>query len=396
MKALYVIFFVPLTLILVTSCTVQSEDTWNNDSTITEQTSMDSTQNISVFVDSKEQKWFVSLDNWTKVDINKLKESPDIITTVDWEDDCVSSIVNYEESIQDWVILKPQTLDVTLDLTKIGQWDDLAKLTQSRIETLKTLVDGELYEWVKMNPGDSMILRFIWTIDYWINWKNLPLNDKISIKLSEKVGKSVKISNIECVKNKRKKLIYLKINSENISIDNWDDIVKKNKNYNIKNEVNSTQKFEVADTDSLINIVTKEFDMRSENDKYAKWSYILEFLDQSDILDSKVWNVNTFIFTDANFQLHPNFLKNYANPYNIKLDEVWDFSPDVYNAHPQSFSSFYRYLATDPYITSIKQKCAKNNSLYLIGTKSWTNKYFNNILEIFYTKLLPNCKIIFN
>jgi len=89
-------------------------------------------------------------------------------------------------------------------------------------------------------------------------------------------------------------------------------------------------------------------------------------LDQSDVLNTDLKDVTTFMFTDANFQLHPNFMKNYANPYKVKLEELWDFTPDTYNARPQAFSSFYRHLANDPYVTSIKEKCKTNKDLYLI------------------------------
>ncbi|EKE28906.1 MAG: hypothetical protein ACD_2C00266G0012 [uncultured bacterium (gcode 4)] len=400
MRALYAIFFISISSFMFASCSVQSGDDAGKSDSANEDVSLPEAQSISVFVDWTEQKWSIAVDGSTKVDISKLKENPDIIANIDWEEDCASSNVSYTEEIQDWPRLTPQVFDVTIDLTRFGKWPEMELLTENRINQVQSLVDWELYDGIKMNEWDSMILRFLWTRDYWVRWKNIPLDDRIMINLAKKSSKSIKISNIECLKNKRKKIIYLKINKSDMAVEDSSTQEKDEKNISnadkVKDEVNSKQKFVSEDTQDVMEIVKKEFDIRYLSNKYAKWTYFLEFLDQSDVLDTNLKNVKTFIFSDANFQLHPNFRKNYANPNRVNLDQVWDFNSDVYNKYPRVFSGFYANLITDPYVASIKQKCKTSKPLYIIWTKNWTNKYFDDILENFYTKILPACKITFN
>jgi hypothetical protein len=401
MKSFYAFILVLLTFLLISSCAVQSEDSVPETTSSAEDISTSGTNNIAVFVDWQEQKGSIAADESTKIDIESLKASPDIIAEVDWAPDCAASTVNYSEKIQEWPKLVPQTFDVSIDLTRFWKWAEMEQMTQNRISQIQSLIDWELYDSIKMNPGDSMILRFLWTIDYGTRGKNIPLNDRIMIKIkSEESGKLVKISNIQCVTNKRKKLIYLKMSKKDIWVEElWAQTEETNKVSNvskIRNELNSSQKFESPDTQDVMDIVKKEFDLRYLSNKYSRWTYMLEFLDQTDVLSTDQKNVKTFIFSDANFNLHPNFRRNYANPNKVNLDQVWDFNSDVYNKYPAVFASFYKAMSSDPYVASIKQKCKTSKTLYLIWTKNWTNKYFDNILESFYSKILPSCKITFN
>jgi len=83
----------------------------------------------------------------------------------------------------------------------------------------------------------------------------------------------IKVSNIECVKNKRKKLIYLKFNKSDISVSEAGSDKKVNETpitETIKDEINSTQKLEAKDTEELMQIVSKEFDIRYSSSKYSQ------------------------------------------------------------------------------------------------------------------------------
>jgi len=143
MKRIYSILLILLSTILFSACTVES-DNWSDTK---DETSIEDSQNITVFMDWEEQKWNITVDENTKLDINKIKDSPDIITEIEWELDCVWSKVNYQETIQSWSKSEAQVLDVTIDLTRIGKWEDFEKMTTSRVDQVKSLIEGELYDW---------------------------------------------------------------------------------------------------------------------------------------------------------------------------------------------------------------------------------------------------------
>lgn len=369
---------------------------------------------ISIFLDDKINNEIIWKDKQVLLNKELINNNEEIWNTLFMNEnnrqECKSN--NFEIDIKTTWDLRTYNesnniYDITLDLTYFMYWNknkDLANIPTQRIDRLMNYLRGNEDNKIKLELWDKIILRFLWTIGY--GDINIPLNEKIEIFYQNDSTESfeVKESIIKwhCEYNRATNEFYLKINSSDIQEDakvyeekkinsNFDNMVFDDlKSFSL--DIWKNKKYRTTDFKELKEIISKEFKARFDTWNYSKWTYIIEYIDNSDIMEHKdIENTTTLIFSDWEFQLHPTFAKE----LNIESDiNKFNFSAVSLNEQWDKLRDFYDDLLLNEYLANIENnKCLDFENVYIIWVRDSLNSNFYKLAKNFYSELLPNCNV---
>lgn len=360
----------------------------------------DADVNIFLLIDNKRKNDRLFTYSWVSINLtNEFLEDNGIISSTDWEYNCnkTQSVLRWGE--EDNV---KNVYDIIMDLTYFDNDSNLLDIPKSRINKVISFLNWEIDSQFKIHDWDEIIIRFIGTNEYWSDKANQIL--KWSVKIIFQDNK-IKLYNIpiECVENKKKWNIYVKlvpsliteiekklpdINSKISKLDNFTLLLQDTKLY-------------IADSNyTLSQIIEKEFLERFNTKKYNQWSFILDLIRESwDLLwrkeDKTIKNVITIFFSDGQFQLHKNYKiwSTLWNKYNI--ESLSSFSPELFHKYEYNFPNFFIELTKDEYWSELKEKCDSYQELIFIWVNDVSDANFENFSKEFYSKMLPKCNISF-
>lgn len=272
-------------------------------------------------------------------------------------------------------------IDIMFDLTYYSLTNpDIDKnFFENRKKILKQyLSSNELFS---LNYGDKVILRFIWSQDYWdLTHDNEVASEADKIEypiwdINENWQLNTSTLSVRCVDFSDLKKIYINISNSN--------------------ETEKTQ--EELSTQSLSEIKTKliaDIEQIIDNKRENFWqgTYLLQSLSHNDsFLNSNNQNTISLIFSDFRFQLHPEM----KSQHNIKSDSR-NFPPAAKNLNrlknPNSeYNNFYNSIK-NKYLSN---KCNNNEDLYLISIRDDNLDMEKSMKSFYVNSLFKWCNVIF-
>lgn len=246
--------------------------------------------------------------------------------------------------------LNRKTYDVTLDLTyhdynAKDKWYVEQYLRTHRIGQLRNYLEWIENSNIKLQPGDIVNLRFLWTIEF--EWTSSPLMDRIPLHYVSKCDDtetSFEILHDTIEYNNRHNEIRLFYGLNQVVADSQ------------TGDVGSTY----PDIDTLMARVESEF-----NERYGKNSegtFFLNHLINNSILSQYKKNHITMIFFDWLFQLSPSDRQSFVKKY-------WSFPASTYEFSIDNIRNSYRpgFFFKNFFITHIFKELPILSTLCPIG-----------------------------
>lgn len=363
--------------------------------------SKENDSNIFLLIDNKRQNDRLFSYSWISIDLtNDLLADEGIISNTDWDYSCNKSqgIIKWGEE-EDNV---KSVYDIIMDLTYFDNDPNLLDIPKSRMNKVTSFLNWEIESKFKIHDWDEIIIRFIGTNDYWLDKANQILKGSVKIIFQDNKVKHYSIP-IECVENKKKWNIYVKLVPSLIT-----EIEKELPDINSK--ISKLDKFTllpqdtklyIADSNNTLSqIIEKEFLERFNAKIYNQWSFILDLIRETwDLLwrkeEKTINNVITVFFSDWQFQLHKNYKMGSILWGKYNIESLSSFSPELFHKYEFNFSKFYIELTKDEYWSELKQKCDSYNDLIFVWVNDVSDANFEKFSKEFYSEMLPKCNISF-
>jgi len=239
---------------------------------------------------------------------------------------------------------------------------------------------------IKLQPGDIVNLRFLWTIEF--KWTSSPLMDRIPLHYVSKCDDTE--TSFEILHN------AVEYNSKHneLRLFYWfNQVVEEMTTGDIGGVYN--------DIDSLMAKVTYEFDQRYG--KNSEWTFLLNHLVNNSILSQYKKDYITMIFFDWLFQLSPSDKKTFVNKYGNFPSSTYEFSIDNIRNSYKPWFFFKNFFITHifkelPILTTLCPIGPDGDPLdaYIIGMNVVNDLTVQGSMKEFYSEyLFKGCNLYY-
>jgi len=287
--------------------------------------------------------------------------------------------------------LNRKIYDITLDLTyhdyeSKDKWYVEEYLKTHRIGQMRSYLEWLENPKIKLQPGDIVNLRFLWTIEF--KWTSSPLMDRIPLHYVSKCDDTE--TSFEILHN------AVEYNSKHneLRLFYWfNQVVEEMTTGDIGGVYN--------DIDSLMAKVTYEFDQRYG--KNSEWTFLLNHLVNNSILSQYKKDYITMIFFDWLFQLSPSDKKTFVNKYGNFPSSTYEFSIDNIRNSYKPWFFFKNFFITHifkelPILTTLCPIGPDGDPLdaYIIGMNVVNDLTVQGSMKEFYSEyLFKGCNLYY-
>lgn len=281
--------------------------------------------------------------------------------------------------------------DITLDLTyhdynakDKGQVEQYLKTY--RIEQLRNYLEWLENPQIKLQEGDVINLRFLWTIEF--EGASSPIMDKITLHYMSKcwdTENTFEVLHDTIEYNSRHDVIRLFYGLKKVESDKDADTVG----------------WVYTSIDSIMEKIEDEFSQRYG--KYSEGTFLLNHLINNPILTQYKKNQITMLFFDWLFQLSPSDRETFVKKYAKFPASIYEFNvKNIQNSYKETlfFKNFFtKHIFKElPILNTLCPISNEGESLdvYIIGMNVVNDLTVQSSMKDFYTNyLLKNCNVFY-